>query len=146
MWSSWSGRHNWKDGINNEERFMKIWIIDGVYKWLGHTTTVVGHEILIQQASLASFSPYILFFGHEPQLLTSIHKDVVHVVNLDDFNVWVEACEQCATLFKRIMAYVNGKLGHFTTSIYIMICHHLYGGGYWPKVQKFEHGDYVYLQ
>jgi hypothetical protein len=89
---------------------------------------MVGHEILIQQALLASFSPYILFFGHAPQLLTSVNKDVVHVVNLDDFNVWVEACEQHATLFKR--AYVNGELGHYTTPMYIMICLHLYGGGY----------------
>jgi len=91
---------------------------------------MVGHDILIQQASLASFSLYILFFGHEPQLLTSIHKDVVRVVILDDSNVWAEACEQHATLFKRVMAYVNGELGHYTTPIYIVICHHLYGGGY----------------
>jgi hypothetical protein len=52
------------------------------------------------------------------------------VVNLDDFNVWVEVYEQCATLFKRVMAYVNGELGHYTTPIHIMICHHLYGSGY----------------
>jgi hypothetical protein len=91
---------------------------------------MVGHEILIQEAPLASFSPYILFLGHAPQLLTFVHKDVAYVVNLDDFNVWVEACEQCATLFKRVMAYVNGTLGHYTTPMYIMICLHLYGGGY----------------
>jgi len=90
---------------------------------------MVGHDILIQQTSLTSFSPYILFFGHEPQLLTSI-KDVVCVVNLDDFNVWVEAYEQYANLFKRVLAYANGELGHYTTSIYIVICHHLYGGRY----------------
>jgi hypothetical protein len=79
---------------------------------------MVGHEILIQQASLASFC----FLGMNS---TSIQKDLAHVVNLDDFNVWVEACEQCATLFKRVMAYANGELGHYTTPTYIMICHHL---------------------
>jgi hypothetical protein len=55
---------------------------------------------------------------------------VVQLVNLDDFNVWVEASKQLATLFKKVMAYVNGELGHYTTPIYIMTCHHLYIGGY----------------
>jgi hypothetical protein len=46
-----------------------------------------------KQASLASFSYYFVPFGCEPQLLASICKDVDYVVNLDDPNLWVQACE-----------------------------------------------------
>jgi hypothetical protein len=56
-----------------------------------------------KQASLASFPYYFLPFWCEPQLLASICKDVDYVVNLDDPNVWVQACEQHVVLFKRTM-------------------------------------------
>ncbi len=40
---------------------------------------------------------------YQPQLSTSIDRDATDVVNLDDIVVWVQACEQCVALFKRIM-------------------------------------------
>jgi hypothetical protein len=42
---------------------------------------------LSRQASLSSFSPYFLLFGHEPELLASIWWDVLVVINMDDLNV-----------------------------------------------------------
>ncbi len=51
------------------------------------------------QASLSSFSPYLLF-GHEPKLLASIWWDVLVVI---DPNVWVQTCEQWTTLFWCVM-------------------------------------------
>jgi hypothetical protein len=49
------------------------------------------------------FFPLHFAFWHGPQLLTSIRRDVVNVVNFDDPNVWVQTCEQCTTLFKIVM-------------------------------------------
>jgi hypothetical protein len=71
---------------------------------LGHITTIVAHGISIQQAIIAYIILFFFFpFGCEPQLLASICRDVDYVVNLDDPNVWVEACEQHVALFKRTM-------------------------------------------
>ncbi len=47
-----------------------------------------------RQASFSYFSPYFLLFGHEPKLLASIRRDVMAVFNMDDLNVWIQACEQ----------------------------------------------------
>jgi hypothetical protein len=55
------------------------------------------------QASLSSFSPYLLLFGCEPKLLTSIRQDMMVVINMDDPNVWIHACEYWATLFRHVM-------------------------------------------
>ena len=98
-----------------------------------------------KQASLASFSPYFLLFGREPELPMSIRHDVATVVNLDDPDMWVQACEQRATLFKRIMPMALENLTiaqHRDTLRYATIR----GGGYRPRVRRYELGDYVYLQ
>jgi transposase InsO family protein len=49
-----------------------------------------------KQASLASFSPYLLLFGREPVLPAAIRRETETVVQLDDPDVWVEACSQRA--------------------------------------------------
>jgi hypothetical protein len=56
-----------------------------------------------KQKFLASFSFSFFFFGHKPQLPTSIYRGVTKVVNLDDPNVWVPTYEQCVAFFKRAM-------------------------------------------
>ena len=56
-----------------------------------------------KQASLASFSPYYLMFGREPDLPMSIRRQTAIVVHLDDPDMWIRACEERAALFKRIM-------------------------------------------
>jgi hypothetical protein len=39
------------------------------------------------QVFLTSFSTYILLFGHEPELPTSIQHDVMEIIDLDDSDV-----------------------------------------------------------
>ncbi|OAE22432.1 hypothetical protein AXG93_2381s1280 [Marchantia polymorpha subsp. ruderalis] len=56
-----------------------------------------------RQASLASFSPYFLLYGRDPDLPTSIRRESSEVVNLDDPNMWVRVCSQRAELFRRVM-------------------------------------------
>jgi hypothetical protein len=51
------------------------------------------------QTSFSSFSPYLLLFGHEVELPTLIQQDAMAVINFDDPNVWIQACEHRATLF-----------------------------------------------
>jgi hypothetical protein len=46
------------------------------------------------QASFSSFSPYFLLFSHEPELPTLIQRDVMAIINFNDLNVWIQACEQ----------------------------------------------------
>ncbi len=62
-----------------------------------------------QHVSLSCFSPYSLF-GNEFELFASIQQDVMIVTNLDDSNVWIQACEQCATLFWCVMPMVMENL------------------------------------
>jgi hypothetical protein len=52
-----------------------------------------------RQACLSSFSPYFLFFNYEPNLPALIWWNVMVIINMDDLNVWIQACEQQATLF-----------------------------------------------
>ncbi len=60
----------------------------------------------IWHAFLSFFSPYILF-GHEPKLPTSIWRNVMVIINLDDLNVWwIHACEQWATLFQHVYPWL----------------------------------------
>jgi hypothetical protein len=40
-----------------------------------------------RQASLASFSPYFLLYGRDPDLLTTIRHESSEVVNLDDSEI-----------------------------------------------------------
>ncbi|CAM6086019.1 unnamed protein product [Calypogeia fissa] len=97
------------------------------------------------QASMASFSPYFLLFGRDPDLPAAIRREVVEAVNLDDPAVWVRVCSQRAELFKRVMpaAFENLAIAqHRDTLRYATIR----GGGYRPSVRRFHVGDYVYLQ
>ncbi len=56
-----------------------------------------------RQASLASFSPYFLLYGQNPDLPTMIRHEFSEVVNLDDLEIWLRVCSQCAKLFRRVM-------------------------------------------
>ncbi len=74
--------------------FVKVWSSQGLYSrldlqlpWL-----VMGNRFN-QQAFLSYFSPYFLLFGNELKLPTSIQRGVMVVINMDDLNVWIQACE-----------------------------------------------------
>ncbi|BBN02223.1 hypothetical protein Mp_2g13720 [Marchantia polymorpha subsp. ruderalis] len=98
-----------------------------------------------RQASLASFSPYFLLYGRDPDLPTSIRRESSEVVNLDDPNMWVRVCSQRAKLFRRVMpaAFENLAIAqHRDTLRYATIR----GGDYRPSILRFHVGDYVYLQ
>jgi hypothetical protein len=56
-----------------------------------------------RQASLASFSPYFLLYGQNPDLPTTIRHESSEVVNLDDSEMWLRVCFQRVELFRRIM-------------------------------------------
>jgi hypothetical protein len=47
-----------------------------------------------KQASLASFSPYMLLFGREPELPTAMHSKVSGVVQFDNPDVWIQVCSE----------------------------------------------------
>jgi len=51
------------------------------------------------QVSLFSFLPYFLLFSCELELLASIQRYAMAVINMDDLNVWIQACEQRTALF-----------------------------------------------
>ncbi len=54
---------------------------------------------------------------------------VMVIINLDDPNVWLQACEQCVTLFQCVYAHGHGKFDNcptLDTLWYAMI----YEGGY----------------
>jgi hypothetical protein len=51
------------------------------------------------QASLASFSPYFLLYGRDPNLPTTIRRESNEVVNLNDPEMWLRVCFQRAELF-----------------------------------------------
>lgn len=98
-----------------------------------------------KQTSLASFSPYFLMFSCELELPISMRRDVAIVVHPDDPNVWVQACEQRATLFKIVMpvALENLAIAQYRDTLrYATIP----GGRYRPRVRHYEPGDYIYLQ
>jgi hypothetical protein len=83
------------------------------------------------QASLSFFSPYFLLFGHELELPTPIWQDVMVLINMDDPNVWIQACVQWATLFQHVMPMAMENLAiaqHWDTLRYATIR----GGGYRP--------------
>jgi len=67
------------------------------------------------------------------------------VINMDDLNVWIQACEKQATLFRCVMPMAIEKLAiaqHWDRLRYAIIC----GSGYRLRIWRFEWGDYVYLQ
>ncbi len=96
------------------------------------------------QAYLSSFSPYFLLFGCELQLPASFEQDATVVIDMDDFNVWIQACEQQTTLFQRVMPIGMEKWAiaqQEDTLCYATIR----GGGYHFQIWRFEWRDYVYL-
>jgi len=98
-----------------------------------------------RQASLASFSPYFLLYGRNPDLPITIRCESSEVVNLDDPEMWLKVCSQRAELFRRVMpaAFENLAIAqHRDTLRYAIIR----GGGYRPSIHRFHVGDYVYLQ
>jgi hypothetical protein len=67
------------------------------------------------------------------------------VVNLDDPEMCLKVCFQCAKLFQRVMPVTFENLTiaqHKDTLQYATIR----GGGYRPSIRRFHVGDYVYLQ
>ncbi len=53
------------------------------------------------------------------------------IINMDDHNVWIQACEQRATLFQRVIPMAMENLAiaqHWDTLRYATIC----GGGNQP--------------
>jgi len=56
-----------------------------------------------KQVSLASVSPYNLFFSCKPKLFTLICQDLMVVYNLEDPNVWMHTCDKKTNLFKEVM-------------------------------------------
>ncbi len=51
------------------------------------------------QASLASFSPYFLLYGRNPDLPTMIRHESSEVVNFEDPEMWLRVCSQHVELF-----------------------------------------------
>jgi hypothetical protein len=98
-----------------------------------------------RQASLASFSPYFLLYGRDPNLPTTICHESSEVVNLDDPEMWLRVCSQRAELFRRVMPTTFENLAiaqNRDTLRYVIIP----GGCYRPSIRRFHVGDYVYLQ
>jgi hypothetical protein len=59
-----------------------------------------------EQMSLVSFSTYFFLFGWELDLPTSICREAMTILDLDDPNVQMHACNHKAKLFKKIMLMV----------------------------------------
>ena len=77
-----------------------------------------------RQASLASFSPYFLLYGREPNLRAAIRRDVDRVLHLDDPTMWMQACTKRAELFRWVMpmAFQNLAIAqHQDTLCYAII-------------------------
>ncbi|KAH8968866.1 hypothetical protein BDL97_02G004000 [Sphagnum fallax] len=74
---------------------------------IDHRTTFRDHPeadgLAERVASLASFSPYFLLYGRNPNLPTTIRRESSEVVNLDDPEMWLKVCSQRAELFRRVM-------------------------------------------
>jgi hypothetical protein len=56
-----------------------------------------------RQASLASFSPYFLLYGRNPNLPMMIYRESNEVVNLDDQEMWLKVCFRRVELFRKVM-------------------------------------------
>ncbi len=82
-----------------------------------------------QHVFLSYFSPYFLLFGSEFELPTLIWWDAMAIINMDDLNVWIQTCEQWATLFQHVMPMDMQNLAivqHQDTLCYAII----HGGSY----------------
>jgi len=74
--------------VNNLKRFVEIWLEERTFVQLGPIIAMVGYGYYFnKQTLLASFSPYFLIFGWEQKLPTSICREVVAILELDDLNV-----------------------------------------------------------
>jgi hypothetical protein len=76
------------------------------------------------QASLASFSPYFLLYGRDPDLPTTIRRESSEVVNLDDLEMWLRVRSQRVELFRKIIpvAFENLAIAqHRDTLRYVII-------------------------
>ncbi len=92
------------------------------------------------QASLASFSPYFLLYGRDPDLPTTIRRESSEVVNLDDPEMWLRVCSQRVELFQRVTPTTFENLAivqHKDTLRYAII----WGGGYRPSIRRFHVGE-----
>lgn len=100
-----------------------------------------------RQASLATFSPYQLVYGREPVLAGSLRPEEESAVIdiLDKPAAWEKAVVQRAAAFQRTMPVAMRNLAiaqHRDTRRYAQIR----GGGYRPRIRRYEPGDYVYLE
>ncbi len=66
------------------------------------------------------------------------------MINFNDLLMWVQGCEQWVALFKRVMpmAMENLKIVQHQNTLQYATTR---GGGYQPRICRFELGDYVYL-
>ncbi len=75
-------------------------------------------KLYFSNSSLASFSPYFLLYGRNPDLPTTIHRELSEVVNLDDQETWLKVCSQHAKLFQRVMPIAFENLPLLNTKIH----------------------------
>jgi hypothetical protein len=98
-----------------------------------------------KHASLASFSPYYLFFGRHPILPQAIQADADTVLaNMDNPDTWALMSEQRVELFKKVMPMALENLSiaqHRDTLQYATI----QGGSYRPQVRRFRLGNRVVI-
>ncbi len=76
-------------------------------------------------------------------LLASIHREVVVVLNMDDPNVHMCACGERARLFKKVVLMTFENLDivqHRNTLKYVTI----HGGRYWSQVQQYNWSDEMF--
>ena len=86
-----------------------------------------------------------LMFDQEPDLSSSICRQTSSMINLDDYDMWIRACEERAVLLKRIMpmAFENLTIAQHRDRLRYAT---IRGGGYCPRVQRYNLRVYVYLQ
>jgi hypothetical protein len=98
-----------------------------------------------RQASLASFSPYFLLYGQDPDLPIISRHESSEVVNLDDSKMWLKVCYQRGELFRNLCQQRLRTLPLLNTGIHcnmqlsrVEVIDHQFVGSMW--------GTYVYLQ
>jgi site-specific DNA-cytosine methylase len=100
-----------------------------------------------RQASLSAFSPYELVYGREPVLQGSLRQgeELKVLDGLDRPEVWMASVAARAVAFQRTMPLAMRNLAiaqQRDTRRYAQVR----GGGYRPRIRRYEVGDYVYLQ
>jgi len=84
---------------------------------------------------LASYSPYLLLYGQEPILPSSLQEKLVPIVDLDDPNVWAQCLHDQAEFFKRAMPIAMENLS------IAQYCHTLWYALFGVKLTGFNCGD-----